>query len=126
MSYSLDLRQKVINYIGKGGKITEVAKTFGIVRATIYRWLNRQNLEPTKIERRQRKLDWKALEKDVQENPDAKLIERAKKFGVHPTAIWYALNQMKITRKKRTPVSRKKQRRKNTVLYNFARKSCIH
>ena len=101
MSYSLDLRQKVINYIEHGGKITDAAKTFGIGRATIYRWLNRQNLEATKVECRKRKLDWKALETDVKLNPDEKLIERAKKFGVHPSAIWYALNKMKITRKKK-------------------------
>ena len=105
MSYSLDFRQKVINYIENGGQVVKAAKIFGIARATIYRWLDRQDLEATKVERRQRKLDWSALEKDVRENPDAKLIERAKRFGVHPTAIWYALDKMKITRKKKgTPV----------------------
>ncbi|NEQ04683.1 MAG: hypothetical protein F6K37_01345 [Moorea sp. SIO4E2] len=33
MPYSLDFRKKVINYIEKGGKITEAAKVFGIGRA---------------------------------------------------------------------------------------------
>ena len=51
MSYSLDLRQKVINYIENGGKITEAAKKFGVGRATIYKWLNRQNLEATQGKR---------------------------------------------------------------------------
>ena len=101
MPYSLDLRKKVVSYVEKGGKITEAAKVFGISRATIYRWFNRKELEATKVKRRQRKLDWKALEKDVEENPDAKLIERAKKFGVHTSAIWYAMKKMKITRKKK-------------------------
>ena len=100
MSYSLDFRQKVISYIENGGKVTKAAKIFEIGRATIYRWLNRQNLEATKVERRKRKLDWKALEKDVQLHPDARLIERAKKFGVHPSAISHALKKMKITRKR--------------------------
>ena len=90
-----------MSYIENGGKITEAAKVFGIGRATIYRWLNRQELEATKVERRQRKLDWEALERDVEENPDAKLIDRAKKFGVHPSAICYALKKIKITRKKK-------------------------
>ena len=101
MSYSLDLRKKVISYIENGGKVTQAAKMFGIGRATIYRWLNRPNLEVTKVEHRKRKLDWEALEKDVKLNPDEKLIERGKKFGVHTTAIWYALKKMKITRKKK-------------------------
>ncbi|EGJ35275.1 Transposase [Moorena producens 3L] len=61
MPYSLDFRKKVINYIEKGGKITEAAKVFGIGRATIYKWLNRSELKANKVERRQRKLDWKAL-----------------------------------------------------------------
>ncbi|MDE5107854.1 MAG: IS630 transposase-related protein, partial [Trichodesmium sp. St17_bin3_1_1] len=37
MLYSLDLRQKVINFVGNGGMITEAARTFGIGRASIYR-----------------------------------------------------------------------------------------
>ena len=64
------------------------------------------------MERRQRKMEWKALEKDVQENPDAKLIERAKKFGVHPTAIWYALKKIQITRKKKKSGYQKKKKKK--------------
>ena len=67
LSYSLDLRQKVKTYLENGGPITKAEKIFGMGRATIYRWLNRKNLEPTKGERRQRKLDWKELEKDVEE-----------------------------------------------------------
>ncbi|MBC6477933.1 MAG: IS630 family transposase [Hormoscilla sp. GM7CHS1pb] len=121
MSYSLDLRQKVITYLENGGSITKAAKILGIGRATIYRWLNRQNLEPTKVERRQRKLDWKALEKDVQENPDAKLIERAKKFGVHPTAIWYALNKIQITRKKKELRYRERNREERIKYYRILR-----
>ena len=38
MPYSFDLRQKVINFVENGGTITEAAHTFGIGRASIYRW----------------------------------------------------------------------------------------
>ena len=41
MPYSLDLRQKVINFVENGGTITKAAHTFGIGRASIYRWLSR-------------------------------------------------------------------------------------
>ncbi len=62
-----------------GGRITEVAHIFGVGIASIYRWLSRPKLEATKVKRRQRKLDWKELEKDVKQNPEAKLAQRAKK-----------------------------------------------
>jgi transposase len=62
--------------------------------------LGRSDLQPTKIKRRKRKLDWQALEKDVKENPDARLIDRAKKFGTRPSAICYALKEMKSPEKK--------------------------
>lgn len=101
MAYSLDWRKKVVDYVENGGSITKAAKLFKVGRATIYRWLGREDLQATKVKRRQRKLDWKALEKDVRENPDARLIDRAKKFGVRPSAISYALKEMEITRKKK-------------------------
>ena len=37
MPYSLDLRQKVINFVENGGMIIETAHTFGIGRASISR-----------------------------------------------------------------------------------------
>lgn len=112
MPYSLDLRQKVVTYLENGGSVTEAAKVFRIGRASIYRWLNRTQLEATQVKRRQRKLDWSALEKDVKENPDARLIDRAKKFGVHPSAICYALKKLKVPRKKNNSVTGKEIEKK--------------
>ena len=54
---------------------------------------------PTKVKRRDRKLNWKALEQHIKDEPDAKLKERAEHFGVHTTASWYVIKQMNITRK---------------------------
>ena len=98
MAYSLDLRKKVINYIENGGSPSKASKVFQVGRASIYRWLER--VEPIEVKRRNRKLNWKALEQDIQTNTEARLIDRAKKFGVRPSAISYALKEMKITRKK--------------------------
>ncbi len=61
MPYSLDLRKKVINYVERGGGVTKASQIFQVSRASIYRWLNRENLEATKVKRRQRKLNWEAL-----------------------------------------------------------------
>jgi transposase len=48
MSYSLDLRKKVIDYVDNGGSITKATTLFNIGRATIYRWLSREELEKKK------------------------------------------------------------------------------
>lgn len=107
MAYSLDLRKRVINYIENGGSPTKAAKVFQIGRASIYRWLER--VEPIEVKKRNRKIDYLALKQDVETNPEARLIDRAKQFEVRPSAISYALKKMKITRKKTATVSRKKQ-----------------
>lgn len=108
MPYSLDLRIRVIDYIEQGGSILSAAKIYKVGRSTIYRWLARVDLKPTEVKRRSRKLDWQALEKDVKENPDLRLCDRAQKLGVNISSIGYALREMKITQKKRAKVSRKK------------------
>ena len=94
MPYSLYLRQKVIIFLENGGMITEAAHTFGIGRALIYRQLSRPKLSATKVKCRLIKLDWKELEKDVKQNPESRLADRAKKFGVNQLAIFYALKRM--------------------------------
>ena len=120
MPYSLDFRQKVINFVENGGTITKAAHTFGIGRASIYRWLSRPTLEATKVKSRQRKLDWKELEKDVKQNPESKLADRAKNFGVNSTAIFYALKRMKITRKKKLLRYRERNREERIKYYQLS------
>ena len=94
MPYSLDFRQKVINFVENGGTMTEAAHLFGIERASIYRWLSRPKLSATKVKCRRIKLGWKELEKDLKPNPEFKLVDRAKKFGVNQAAIFYALKRI--------------------------------
>ena len=77
MPYILDLIQRVIDLLKDGGMITEAAHIFGIGRASIYGWLSRSKLEATKVKRRQRKLDWKELEKDVKQNPELSVIRQS-------------------------------------------------
>jgi Transposase. len=77
MPYSLDFRQKVINFVENGGTITKAAHTFGRERTSIYRWLSRPKLSATKVKSRQRKLDWKELEKDVKQNPESRVVRQS-------------------------------------------------
>ena len=57
MPYSLDFRQKVINFLENGGTITKAAHIFGIGIASVYRWLSRPKLEETKVKPRKKNLD---------------------------------------------------------------------
>lgn len=99
MTYSLDLRHRVVSFIEEGGSQREAQRLFKISRNTIYRWCTSEDLLPKVHGPRQRKLDKSALKRHVQEHPDAKLCERAVHFGVHTSAIWYALRSMNIVKK---------------------------
>ena len=77
MPYSLYFRKKVINFVENGGTITKAAHTFVIEIASIYRWLSRPTLSATKVKSRQRKLDWKELEKDLKQNPESRVVRQS-------------------------------------------------
>jgi len=121
MSYSLDLRERVIEFVENGEGVSKASKIYEVSRATIYRWLGRESLEPTVVKRRQRKLDWEALRKDVEENPETKLKDRAQKFGVRASAIWYALKKMDITRKKKELRYRERNSEERIKYYQILR-----
>ena len=42
MVYSLDLRQRALNYIANGGSRLEASKIFGVTVPTLANWLSRQ------------------------------------------------------------------------------------
>jgi hypothetical protein len=52
------------------------------------------------------------LLKDIQENPETRLKQRAEFFGVSTTAIFKAIKKMKITRKKKNYVIGKEVEKK--------------
>lgn len=101
MTYSIDLRKRVVAYIEGGGRKTEAVKLFGVGRKTIYSWLSRNDLAPKSYERtKPRKMDWSLLREHVRDHPEMLSTERSAHFGVTPASMCYALKQMKITRKK--------------------------
>ena len=100
MAYSIDLRERVVNFMKNGGSKAQAARKYEVSRWCVYDWCKRSDLAPVKVKRRARKLDWEALIKHVQEYPDTLLRERAAFFGVNINAIRYALKQMEQTRKK--------------------------
>ena len=100
MAYSADLRKRVMEFVEQGGTKSEAVRLCKVSRWCVNKWCKNKNLTPNYPKRRNRKLHWHLLKEDVLKNPDALLRERAVKFGVHPHAIWYAMKEMKLSRKK--------------------------
>lgn len=100
MSYSVDLRKRVINYVKSGGSKSEAARRFEVSRKTVYNWLALDDLAPKPHPKHTRKINKHVLKRHVQAYPDAMLSERAQLFGVSSSAICYHLKQMKFSRKK--------------------------
>lgn len=106
MTYSVDLRKRVVDFVAAGGSKAEASRRYKVSIWCVNDWCKRKNLTPSPQLGRKRKLDWKAVAQHIQENPDALLRERAQYFGVHTSAIGYAQKQMKLTRKKNAKIQR--------------------
>lgn len=106
MSYSLEFRVHVFKLKQKEQlTFQQTSDRFGIPIRTLFRWQKR--LEPkTTRNKPSTKIDMEALRKDVKETPDSYQYERARKFGVSQSAIYYALKRLKISNKKNALPSR--------------------
>ena len=103
MAYSIDFIKRAVVYRQEGHSFNELNEAFGISSATYYDW--NKKLEnghyDVKIKRtRHRKIDKEKLKLAVSEKPDAFLREYAKQFNCSAVAIFYALEDLNITRKK--------------------------
>ena len=102
MTYSVDLREKVVAFVQNGGGQAEAARHFDVSLWCVRDWLARPDLEPQQKDvPRQRKLDKDKLCLHVRDNPDATLRERASHFGVRISSMGWALQRLKLTHKKR-------------------------
>jgi transposase len=103
MSKSYDLRVRAVSYVRSGGSKAEAARLFGVTRRTVYNWLEmgddvRQKARPGP--KRNRKVPEEALKQAIRTRDDARLIELAHHFGVHPSSISKALRRLGLPRKK--------------------------
>ena len=65
MACSLDLRERVVKYVRSGNSVDEAVERYEVSRASIYRWLGREDLRATVVKRRHRKLEDKALSQQM-------------------------------------------------------------
>jgi Transposase and inactivated derivatives len=112
MAYSIDLRKKVIEYLGRGNSQRQAQQVFGICLVTINQW-HRQYQDTGSLGtnypcRRRRKLDLEKLISYVKEHPDAYLQEIGDAFGCSNVAVFNAFKRLGITRKKRRNATRNK------------------
>ena len=104
MAYSIDFKKRAVAYKQEGHTFKQLREAFGIPSETYYDW--KEKLEngyyQAKVKQvRRRKIDKEALKQAVAEKPDAYLKELAEQFNCTATAVFYALENLNLTRKKR-------------------------
>ena len=105
MAYSKDFVKQAVAYKDAGHTFRQLREAFGIPSETFYLW--KEKLEngyyeaPKTRKQRSRKIDKEKLRQAVKENPDMYLYELAEPFGCTPQAVFYMLQSLNITLKKR-------------------------
>ena len=102
MSYSIDYRRRVVEFVEQGGRKSEAVRIFKVSRATIYNWLGRADLNPKARGPCDRKLKKEELAIHVEKHPDALLRERAVHFGVATSTVCMAMKKLNIRKKNDT------------------------
>lgn len=119
MAYSVDFREKVVQYVDAGHQQREAAGAFGISLSTVNKW--HQQFEKTgdlsdKPRRTSfKKIDPIKLEEYVTKHPDAYLKEIAVVFDCSATAVKKALVRLGYTRKKNLSLPRAKPGESSTI-----------
>ncbi len=114
-AYSLDLRRKIINAVGRGETKTEVARTFDVSRSSVKRYvkmdLQTGSLEPSKPPGSSPKINdpaQKLLQIDLEARPAATLAQRCSYLlqitgiKVAISTLWRTLKQLGYSYKKRS------------------------
>jgi len=116
VSYSLDLRERVVEAVREGeGTQEEIAKRFKISVSSLKRWLSRKHLAADKPGPIAPRLDIEALKKVVQDKPDLYLDEYAKLLKTSSSTVSYNLLKLGIRRKKNHTIQRAKRRKAQNI-----------
>lgn len=103
--YSIDLREGVIKFIESGNTQSSAALVFSLNLSTVNRWYLRYRREgnylPKKRPGAKSKINKKRLSEYVRANPDAKLKDLSKEFGISIWGIYYWLKKPGFSYKKK-------------------------
>jgi transposase-like protein len=114
MAYSRDFKERAVAFKQDGHTFKQLKEAFGIPSETFYDWKKKLEIGyyDMRIKReRKRKIDKEKLKQAVAEKPDAFLRELAEQFNCTATAVFYALEKINVTRKKRLVRFRKNKNR---------------
>jgi transposase len=104
MSYSKDYKERAVAYKQEGHTFKQLREAFDIPPLTYYDWkekLESGYYDVTIKRERTGKIDKEKLKQAVARRPDAYLYELAEPFGCTPQAVFYMLETLHITLKKR-------------------------
>ena len=103
MGYSKDYKECAVRYKRNKHTFKETQEIFGMSKSTYYEWEKEYDAGfPEKPKRTcEKKINKEALRQAVEERPDSELSELAEPFNCTPQAVFYALERMGITLKKR-------------------------
>ena len=102
-AYTVELRERIVRFVEKGGSKVEASAHFKVGRRTIYRYLaaaQSGSLSPKPQPGRKKSFSDGSLRKAVKERPTATLKAHGKAFGVSHNAVWLRLRELGITLKK--------------------------
>lgn len=116
MAYDKKFRERAIAFKENGATFKQLKEVFGIDNKTYAAWVKLRSETGSVISGkshnpRKRKIDLEKLRQAVEEKPDAYLEELAEPFGCTAQAVFYALEKIGYTYKKRHLPTRKSQRR---------------
>lgn len=111
MSYSFDLRKRVVEYVLGGGQVTQAAELFGVHRQTVQNWMRMEKTEGLRAAGKPgpkggRKVTQEALRQAVSDRSDARLKELGATLNVHPSTVFYACRKWGLSRKKNVGLQR--------------------
>jgi len=108
-AYSLDLRERAVDYVMSGGRKSEACEIFKISHDTLWRWLRLHDetgdLRHKPLGSRPWKLDHSAIVDYVELHSDSTLAQIGAHFGTSASVVHYILRKAGITRKKNHAVS---------------------
>lgn len=106
MTYSNDLKERVLDFVKSGGGKAAASRLFSISRVVIYKWLSEGEVPRPKTKQTRRgRIDRATLMRHIQDQPDVYQRELARTLGVSQPAISKMLRTLGLV-KKTAPVRR--------------------
>ena len=107
ISYSIDLRERVVSYVESGGSRISASRVFAVGERTVRRWIALKKETKSVVPRSHgggypAKIDTSVLKEYVDSHPDKTLEDIVKEFSVSHVAIWKALRKIGYVYKKNT------------------------